>query len=481
MNTINRWTTTLLLPAALLAGCTEEASSSKQGTSPAPGSTPAEVKTKPGDGTPATPVGPPTVERVDAAPGTAPSASVRGLPLPATTPAAPAVAPATAPSTAPALSAAGAAPRVAPLPAADAAAQVQASIDKALAFLKSKQNPDGGWQGENEPPALTAVVLKAFVQDGKTNSKTDFVKKGYDKLLGYQLEDGGIYKDLLANYNTAIAVSALSAANDPAFKDRIDRAVAYLKGLQWTERTPGTGPKGEKVNDPKNPWYGGTGYGRHGRPDGSNLQITTDALKDAGLKAEDPAFQAALKFTERQQNRSESNDQPWAGDDGGAVYTPANNGESMAGAYASPDGRRMLRSYGSMTYAMLKSYMYAGLKKEDARVTAAWNWITRNWTLEENPGMRLGKPDAADDGLFYYYHTLARALNAYDEPVVTDAKGQTHDWRLELAAKLASIQQADGHWVGDKRWMEDKPVLTTALAVLAMQEVKRDLEEHPPK
>ena len=70
----------------------------------------------------------------------------------------------------------------------------------------------------------------------KYDAKTDFVKKGYDKLLSYQLEDGGIYKDLLANYNTAIAVSALAAAENPAFKERIDRAVAYLKGLQWTRQ-----------------------------------------------------------------------------------------------------------------------------------------------------------------------------------------------------------------------------------------------------
>jgi len=43
--------------------------------------------------------------------------------------------------------------------------KVQAAIDKALAFLKSQQKPDGGWQKENDPPALTAIALKAFVQD----------------------------------------------------------------------------------------------------------------------------------------------------------------------------------------------------------------------------------------------------------------------------------------------------------------------------
>ena len=373
------------------------------------------------------------------------------------------------------------APAAPAAPADPAAAKAQVAIDKGLAFLKTQQQPDGGWQGKDEPPAVTAVVLKAFAQDPKHGAKADFVAKGYQKLLSYQLENGGIYQDLLANYNTAIAVSALAAANDPALKPQMDKAVAYLKGLQWTERTPAAGPKGEKVNDKSNPWYGGTGYGGHARPDGSNTQLTLDALHEAGLKPDDPAFQAALTFVTRMQNRSESNDQKWATDDGGFVYTPANNGESQAGEYTGPDGKRLLRSYGSMTYAGLKSMMYAGLTKDDPRVKAAWEWITKNWTLDENPGMKLNDPKAARNGLFYYYHTLARALNAYDEPVVTDGKGQRHDWRVELVDKLASTQQPDGGWAGDKRWMENKPVLATAYAVLALQEAVKDLKEHPVK
>ena len=114
----------------------------------------------------------------------------------------------------------------------------RAAIDKGLAYLKSQQKPDGSWQNEKDPPAMTAVVLKAFVQDKeKYNANTDFVKRGFDKLLSHQMEDGGIYKDTLANYNTAIALSALAAADNPAFKERIDRAVAYLKGLQWTDKS----------------------------------------------------------------------------------------------------------------------------------------------------------------------------------------------------------------------------------------------------
>jgi squalene-hopene/tetraprenyl-beta-curcumene cyclase len=99
--------------------------------------------------------------------------------------------------------------------------------------------------------------------------------------------------------------------------------------------------------------------------------------------------------------------------------------------------------------------------------------------LDENPGMRLNKPDAAQYGLYYYYLTLARALNAYDEPIIVTPNGTRHDWRVELLEKLLSLQKEDGSWSGDKRWMEDNPVLVTAYAVTALHEALADLKEHP--
>jgi squalene-hopene/tetraprenyl-beta-curcumene cyclase len=361
----------------------------------------------------------------------------------------------------------------------DTLAQAQTLIDKGLAYLQSQQKPDGGWQAENKPPAVTAIVLRVFVQEQpKYTSKTDFIKRGYDKLLSYQLESGGIYKDLLANYNTAIAISSLAAAKDPAFKERIDRATNYLKGLQWNENI--TGPKGERV-DQANAFYGGFGYGRKGRPDLSNTHFAIEALHDAGLKQDDPAFKAAVLFLSRTQNSSATNDLPWAMDDGGFVYTPASEGDSEAGTFVDDAGRKRARSYGSMTYAGIKSMIYAGLTRDDLRVQSAFDWITNNWTLDINPGMQLANPAQAQHGLYYYYNVFAQALNVMDQPIITDAKGTKHEWRTELVQKLASLQKPDGSWVGETRWMEDDPILVTAYAVLALQQVKDDLMNSPGK
>src|SRR5258706_14014993 len=356
----------------------------------------------------------------------------------------------------------------------------QATIDKSITWLKSQQKPDGGWQKENEPPAMTALVLRAMLQSGKVDAQTPEIKKGFDKLLSYQLNNGGIFKDLLGTYNTAIAITALTAANDPKYKENLEKAVEYLKSLQWNDAIQGL-PNGGKF-DEKNPNFGGWGYSKSkNRADGSNLQMALEALHDSGLKQDDPAYQNAVKFLSRMQNLSETNDQPWTGNDGGFVYTPGNNGESMAGEYTDASGRRLLRSYGSMTYAGLKSMIYAGLKKDDPRVKAAWEWITKNYTVDENPGMKQNDPKFSENGLYYYYQTMARALRVYGEPIITDAQGGKHDWRVDLINKLTTLQKEDGSWKGTDRFMESNPLLVTCYATLALEEAMADLKEHPAK
>jgi squalene-hopene/tetraprenyl-beta-curcumene cyclase len=362
-------------------------------------------------------------------------------------------------------------------------ARVDQLIDRGIEFLRHQQKPDGGWHGEKEPPAITALALRAIVRDDRFNARTDFVARGYERLLSYQLEEGGIYQDILANYNTAIAISSLVAAEEPAFQPNIERAVKYLRTLQWTEQT--TSAEGESIAGAEDAWFGGWGYGGRsrgpGRPDLSNTHLAIEALREAGVAADDPAIQNALKFVTRLQNNSETNPATWAGDDGGFIYGPSadRQGESFAGEYRTADGQRRLRSYGSMSYAGLKSFIYAGLSKDDPRVRAAWMWVTQNWTLDENPGLRFAGPEQATNGLYYYYHTLARALQEYDQPVITDPRGIQHDWRTELVERLARLQQPDGSWVGDRRWMEGNPILVTSYIVLALHEVKADLKRNP--
>ncbi len=310
-------------------------------------------------------------------------------------------------------------------------------------------------------PAITAMVSKCFIQHKAHGPSDPLVEKALALVLTFKQEDGGIYADGLGlrNYYTSIALMALAAADNEKYKPHITKAQDFLKKLQWD---------GVEDIDEDNPWYGGAGYGRNKRPDLSNTQMMIEALKQSGLASTDPTYKKALKFIQRCQNLSASNDQAFArgSNDGGFVYTPAGGGESKAGTVVL-EGKPRLRSYGSMTYAGFKSYLYADLDRKDPRVQSALKWIQEHYTLDHNPNM----PDAQSmQGLYYYYHVFARALRAWGEPVITDGSGQGHRWREDLCRKLISLQNKDGSWVNTAdRWYEGNPMLVTAYAVLAMQ------------
>ena len=115
-----------------------------------------------------------------------------------------------------------------------------------------------------------------------------------------------------------------------------------------------------------------------------------------------------------------------------------------------------------MTYAGLKSMIYAGVSSEDPRVLAAMNWLRRNYTFKENPGM-------GEAGLYYYLHTAAKALDALGNDEFVDADGVSHEWRKDLTTVILSTQQSNGSWVNDNpRWLEGDANLVTSYALLAL-------------
>ncbi|HOW19214.1 MAG TPA: terpene cyclase/mutase family protein [Phycisphaerae bacterium] len=350
--------------------------------------------------------------------------------------------------------------------------KVEAAIARSLKRLETTQLPEGAWKGfgGTPDPAVTSIVALGFAQDPHYGPKHPVVRRAMKYVLSCKQKDGGIYGDAgVKNYSASIALMFLSALRDPALKDEVAGQQAFLKGEQWRE---GKKDKAGQSIDPSHPWYGGAGYGHSERPDLSNTQMMLDALHESGLPASDPVYKRALVFIERCQMCSDTNDQAFAAKarDGGFIYSPANGGESKAG-YETLGDDRILRSYGSMTYAGFKSMLYAGVDRDDKRVLLAWRWIRSHYTLDENPNM----PGAhSRDGLYYYYHVFAKALRAWGEPTVTDADGKEHNWRADLCRKLLSEQRPDGSWVNTAdRWMEGNPDLVSAYAILAMQEALR--------
>jgi squalene-hopene/tetraprenyl-beta-curcumene cyclase len=331
---------------------------------------------------------------------------------------------------------------------------------KAVAYYRGAQLEDGAFATGDFGPAITGLAVAGMLRSGAADVGDPMIQKALAYLERHVQPDGGVYlPGENRNYPTAVAVMAFVEANkDGRYQTVIDNAAAYLKGEQWDE--------GEGI-DPSNPKYGGAGYGRKSRPDLSNTAFFLEALQAAGVPKDDPAYQRAVRFVSRCQNLSGegANDLEIAEkvDDGGFFYTPAELTYNPAGE--TPEGG--LRSYGSMTYAGLKSFLYAGVSKDDPRVRAATEWIRRHYSVEENPG--LGQM-----GLFYYYQTFAKALDALDVATFESADGEKHDWRGDLVRVLVEKQRPDGSWSNpEKRWLEDDARLVTAYCLLALAHVAR--------
>jgi squalene-hopene/tetraprenyl-beta-curcumene cyclase len=318
-----------------------------------------------------------------------------------------------------------------------------ASLNRGAAYLTSQQKPDGTF---DRHPGITAMAAAALLRDDEIprEQRLRQTAKTLAYLRGLAKPDGGIYEKDIPHYVTAVAAMALAAAGQPQDKPLLENARKYLAD-KILDQDDGLSPD--------NKFYGGIGYGGGQQPlqaDIISLEFGLRAMKEAGTAPNDPAWDKAIKFLQRTQN-FEGNDKEWAGNDGGFMYYPGN---SQAGEN---------RSYGSGTYAGLMSYTWANVKKDDRRVQLALKWIRDHYTLDENPGI-------GTKALYYYYMVFAKALHAVGEDVVVDAKGGSHNWRDDLAAKLASLQHPEGYWVNtNPAEMQDNKVLVTAFTMMAIE------------
>jgi len=368
---------------------------------------------------------------------------------------------------------------------AAAPADVSAAIEKGVAWLRAQAKDGGIWmvkyQGREMPSvASTALALgpiaAALPADRR---KTDpMVRRAAGFLLETLREDGGVdaQPSYFENYYTSCALMSLVVVDDPAHAEVREKMKGFLLTLQRQE---------EGRNQ------GGIGYNKRQGADLSNAQFAIEALRAAGIPEDHESMGKARKYLQRVQNRSENPENKGAvyetedeqhgkvkvvpGNDGSAGYEP---GVSKAGLQRLPDGTYVPRGYGSMTYALLKCYLLTGLPYDDEKVQAAVQWLGKNYSWDENPGFRVvaketGRKDAPYWGLYYYYLTAAKALRLTGIDRLDTPDGP-RDWRADLGAALLKRQRSDGSWKNDRspRWEEGDPVISTAFALLALQEIQ---------
>lgn len=331
------------------------------------------------------------------------------------------------------------------------------AIERGLRWLAGRQDEETGAWSNQRFPALTALPLWAFANAGEYRQTQE---RAVDFLLANVREDGGIYQSVpgrkgggLGLYNTAICMTALHAVGRPDLSGVVLDARRYIAGSQHF---------GDDA------YSGGFGYDRETERAYTDLMNThyameamrrtqdVEDLRPAGTERSDIDWDAALAYVSSLQNRPDTGE-----DAGGFFYNPS---DPKAGT-REHEGRVVLRSYGTMTYAGLLSMIYARVDRTDSRVVSALDWAVRHWTTEENPGL-------GEQGLFYFYTVISRALNAagMDRLSRPPTEGGNIHWADELALAVCERQHEEGYWVNrDGSYWESDPVLTTAYSLLALQ------------
>lgn len=338
-------------------------------------------------------------------------------------------------------------------------------VDDGLKYLAKAQSENGSFAPSLRAGIGSTILITVGLLRSGVGLDDPTLAKALKFLEGSIQKDGGIYSAgmRLTTYESCLGLVCFSLANKLAGDGRYDEVVknceAFIRGSQYNEAN------GYSQDDE---YFGGVGYSsdQSTRPDLSNTQFFVEALAEIGVGEDDQAIQDALVFVSRCQNL-ESEDNVGGNvktNDGGFIYTFVAGEENPAGQEVNGG----LRSYGSMTYAGLKSLIYAGLTPEDPRVEAATGWIKKNYTLEENPGL-------ARRGLFYYYHTLSKCFNIIGEDKFLDDEGGEHDWRAELIERIALEENPDGSWVNDARaWQEGDANLVTGYVLIVLSYCAKD-------
>lgn len=350
--------------------------------------------------------------------------------------------------------------------------EAQVALAKGLAWLSSHQTAAGFWSDEKNP-AMTALPLWAISASGQTQYAPN-ADKAVAFVLSKARPDGGIYVPNpdrggagLGNYNTALCIMGLQATG------RKDVVPVILKGRTYIASTQLTGDDAHA---------GGFGYDKGGRrhTDLTNTGMAIDAmrrtqsledLRPANEQKADLNWDAAIKYVENMQQKEgedkgsflyvKSFGPPPAGMMAGTNKPPAGTGRPSMGMMAG--GRPPLRTYGSITYVGLLSMMQAKLTRQDPRVISAFDYCTKHWTLDENPGQ-------GQQGIYFYYNILTRALCATGVDAIPHVNGSTLAWREALIKKVIRLQKEDGSWINENnRWWENDPVLVTSYSLLALE------------
>lgn len=307
---------------------------------------------------------------------------------------------------------------------ADIRRRAQTLVYRGLDYLGRKQNANGAWLGRYGP-AVTALALRGYLEAG-ISEKNWHVRRGLRFIEMCHHADGGFYGDVEPTYNTAIVLRTLSMLPQGRYQRQARLGLTFLH-RQLAK------PKGTVANTPSG-WFTGQSVYKSWPADGDTSTLANGHNRTA-----------TAQIT------------------AGLLISPT----ELDPAERSAD--TILDNYGHISYAELKSMIYAGLSPRDPRVVALSRWIGYHYNLRDNPATHSSL------GLYYYYVVFARTLRASGQPTVRTSSGIRHNWRRDMVNTLAWRCRANGSWInrGNSAWLEGNPIMATTYAVLALDQVTR--------
>jgi squalene-hopene/tetraprenyl-beta-curcumene cyclase len=333
------------------------------------------------------------------------------------------------------------------------------AIDKGLDWLKDHQNPQGTW-GESSLTLQTGLTLTAFLRHPahkyETEPRPEFLEKGLDYFREGLRRNNSISRDGDVD-DACVVLRILEASNLP---NKTSMATNIRK---WISMELAAGVGVFKMNGEPLP----VGFVSRARGN-ATLERTfrlSEALylsapdADARDPKKNPYVAAAIAKLSPFQDFLNTKPHMPKSDDNGGFACDSDGTRVISKPWTQSD-----HACGLSTYTGVLSLIFGGVKPSDLRVAAAFDWIGRHYTLQENPAM-------GQEGYYRYLHRMAEALPLAKIHDLKLSDGRKIDWAREETIKVMDLQNTDGSWVNkeSREWMEDDPIFATSLMVRTLE------------
>ena len=312
--------------------------------------------------------------------------------------------------------------------------QVRRAIERGVAYLKSQQRRDGGWNEKMIPfpGGATTLCTLALLNAGVEPSEPH-VQKALAAIRKLSLDK---------TYTVSLATMVFARAEP---KRDLVRLSSYVKWLEGNQITTG---------DRKGSWsYPG---GENG--DNSNSQFALLALYDAeraGVPVSDKTWRLAKNYWEKCQCDDGSWVYPFRLPPGMLVTSVSKNGSMTCAGIASLviTADRIQSTDAKVAGDQIDCCVAGGVKDMD-RIERGLQWLDRHFSVSSNPNQ-------PGSWALYYLYGLERAGRLTARRFIGN-----HDWYREGADLLIRRQDhLSGFWTGVGHAEED-PLIGTSFALL---------------